>query len=201
MAYKSKYIRVVGKKEDGSNYENRRRFGGNTQYAIQDHIINQELIENDHNFKTEGLKPLEKIQEQVQEIDSELLTTQNISSSTDDKQQKTIDLCKKIGELFDIDVQSFGTGMLQDEGSSYARYILKSLNNIHNQSPHDFVKNAVEKFRLKDLLCDSLRNLHEAIASSYWEIMCQYKNVFPKKITFGMDKEFPANYTKIMTNI
>ena len=107
--------------------------------------------------------------------------------------------CKEIGRLFGIDLNSIDDMADSDMNDSDLGYICKILSKLYNKPTTECIKNAVNTFNLKDVMCDSLRDLHESLVVQYWNIACSYKSKYPDKLQISSDyKDFPSNYTSTL---
>lgn len=180
----TEYVKI-NKHIGGKVMEYRRRIGGKTSYMIRDYIINYRFIIDDPIVNDQPFKKNRKSEKNKENVGlSDVLV--KISSKLT---PKDIALYQEIGKLFEIDI----TG---DDPKENINYVLKNLAKLYRQSSKDFVKHAVERFRLKQIINDSLRDLHESIVIQYWNITCQYINKFPQKACYDEPKKkYPGNYS------
>jgi len=122
---------------------------------------------------------------------------------------KDIQLCKEIGDMFDIDFNGLKeenlnssttvdciTGKNCENASSEILYVLKVLKRLYIKSDSDFIKDAVEKFGLKQIVCDALRVVHESIVTQYLYISKMYMEEYPNAAYISDDTvSYPLNYS------
>ena len=130
---------------------------------------------------------------------------------------RDIQLCKEIGDMFDIDFGALKeentenpententddstvdclTGKNCETAASEILYVLKILKGLYIKSEPDFIKDAVEKFGLKQIICDALRTVHESMVTQYLYISKMYIEKYPNEAHISDNTvSYPLNYS------
>jgi len=177
-----KYNRITG-----GIKEFRYRLGGMTQFNIMNGIIGLGLI--DEQYFDESVDGGDNYSPYI----SGGKFKKNIKKKQDVLTDKDIRICKEIGDLFDIDFD-----ILRSEEFSLdeVSFVLKILKKIYTKPSSEFVVDVVEKFGLKQIICDSLQRIHEALSTQYSIITHMYAQNFPKKVKIMSFSNFPLNYSE-----
>ncbi len=159
----------------------RRRVGGKTAYSIRDYDINHQLIVDSNDMRKDknggGRKSKAKIKKSVPSCS--ILKPIKIQLLSD--REKSIN--KELGILFNINTKGD------------MKQVCESLRKLYHQSTNNFISDVVEKFKLSHVICDALRNLHEALVLQYLHIAMLYMKICPSCADMTNIKSYPSNYT------
>lgn len=177
---KTTFLPII-KHSGGKSRTIRRRIGGKTTYEIRDYDINHQLIVDSNDMrKDKNKKNGGGRKSKTKKSSCSILKPIKIQLLSD--REKSIN--KELGLLFNIDT---GGDMKQ---------VCESLRTLYHQSTNNFISDAIEKFKLDHVICDALRNLHEALVLQLLHIVTIYMKVYPSKAYLADVKSYPSNYTR-----
>lgn len=186
----------ISKYNGGNLIKYKRRLGGRTVYSIRDYIINNTLINNDHESKS--LKKSTTISPYLGK--SKKYKKKKVSMS-----KKDTNLILEIDNLWKMMCPIMISNITKKSTKNKdinIKNLRSRLHVVYNKPTKLLIKESAKIFKLTDDIKNALQELHESLTEQYLYIIHLYNDKFPGNITINTKtKTYSSNYTPNLANL